>query len=237
MLGTDVHETAPAGQPGDYLRLDVRRDDDWAAAVAWVDERWGGLDLLVNNAGVASGGRIDTVPTAEWQWIVDINLLGVARGCFAVTPLFKRQRAGHLVNIASMAGLVHPPTMSAYVATKAGVVGLSESLRYELEPWGITTSVVCPSFFRTNLADSLRDSDPVTAAMARSLLSDAPADAAAIAARVIVGIDRCEHVIITDPEGRRALWGKRWTRALYDREMARRARQVYQAETARRESR
>ena len=74
------------------------------------------------------------VPLDDWQWIVDINLLGVVDGCRTFVPMFKQRRHGHIVNIASMAGLVHPPGMASYNAVKAGVVALSETLLHELAP-------------------------------------------------------------------------------------------------------
>jgi NAD(P)-dependent dehydrogenase (short-subunit alcohol dehydrogenase family) len=83
VLATDL--APPDGdRPG--LALDVRSDDDWAAALAWVEEHWGGLDVLVNNAGVAGGGRIDVATMAEWEWITQINLFGVVRGTRAFVP-------------------------------------------------------------------------------------------------------------------------------------------------------
>lgn len=232
VLATDVHDgPLDAEQPGGYRRLDVRSDADWASAITYVEQEWGGLDVLVNNAGVATGGRIDHVPTAEWEWAVSINLLGVARGCVAATPVLKRQRSGHLVNIASMAGLVFAPSMSAYAATKAGVVALTESLRYELQPWGIQASVVCPAFVRTGLAASLTGSDPIASAAAQALLRDAPVDARTVARRILEGIDRGEAVITPDAEGRKALFAKQWLGPLYARELRRRARDLFRAET------
>ena len=80
--------------------------------MATVEERWGGLDILVNNAGVAGGGRIDVAGLDEWEWITEINLFGVVRGCRAFVPMLKRQRSGHVVNFASLAGLVPPAGMA-----------------------------------------------------------------------------------------------------------------------------
>ena len=88
-----------------YLSLDVRDERDWEKSRAWVEEHWGGLDLLFNNAGVAAGGRIEVLDLEDWQWIIDINLLGVVRGCRTFVPMFKQQRHGRIVNTASMAGL------------------------------------------------------------------------------------------------------------------------------------
>ena len=174
VLATDLVST---GSPdGVDLELDITSDDDWAAALAVVEEQWGGLDVLVNNAGVAGGGRIDVAGLDEWEWIIEINLLGVVRGCRTFVPMLKRQRSGRIVNVASLAGLVHPAGMASYNAVKAGVVALTETLGHELSPYGVQASVVCPSYFRTNLMDSLRGADEALGAIVTSLVERSPLD-------------------------------------------------------------
>jgi NAD(P)-dependent dehydrogenase (short-subunit alcohol dehydrogenase family) len=219
VLTTDLGAEPPAGLSTPYRQLDVRSADDWAAAVQWCQENWGSLDILVNNAGIATGGRIDVESLAEWDRVVDINLMGVVRGCRAFTPLFKEQRSGHIVNIASAAGLVHPPMMSSYNTVKAGVVALSETLSHELQPYGVTVSVVCPSFFRTNLADSIQGDDTEMGAVARRLIEKAPHTADDIAAGVITGIKQRQFLIIPDRSALLAWRTKRFARPLYDRQM------------------
>ena len=152
LRGDDVLATDLAGDDVD-LTLDVTNDDDWATAFEEVQTRWGGLDILVNNAGVAGGGRLDVATLDEWRWITEINLFGVVRGTRTFVPLFKRQRSGHIVNVASLAGLVHPAGMASYNAVKAAVVALTETTGHELAAYGVRASVVCPSYFRTNLLD------------------------------------------------------------------------------------
>jgi NAD(P)-dependent dehydrogenase (short-subunit alcohol dehydrogenase family) len=219
VLVVDLPEDRPVGIPdaAAYRRLDVRSQHDWDATLAWVREEWGGLDLLVNNAGVATGGRIDVEAMADWERVLDINLLGVARGCHTVTPLLKEQRSGHIVNVASLAGLVHGPGMASYNATKAGVVAISETLSFELAPWGIDVSVVCPAFFRTNLHESFAGKDSAMQEAGVRLITQAKVDAAHVAAIVLKGIDARKRVILTDRLGRRAWWTKRYARPLYDR--------------------
>lgn len=237
-LAADPTPLGPDGEPTtlpegtEYERLDVREDEDWTKTREWVEEHWGGLDLLVNNAGIAQGGRIDRVTMEDWQVITDINLLGVVRGCRTFAPMLKRQRSGHIVNTASMAGLVHPPAMSSYNAAKAAVVALSETLQHELKPFGIAVSVICPTFFRTNLATSFNTSDPVMQDVGTRLVTQSKVDAAHIAAVVMEGIDRRRPIILTDREGRRAYWAKRLARPLYDRQMARAAQKLERAESA-----
>ncbi len=216
VLATDVAE-------GTDLRLDITSDDDWAAALRVVEERWGGLDVLVNNAGVAGGGRIDVAGLDEWQWIIDINLLGVVRGCRTFTPLFKRQGSGRIVNIASLAGLVHPAGMASYNAVKAGVVALTETLGHELAGYGVRAHVVCPSYFRTNLLASMRGADQALGAVVGHLVESSPFTADQIAAAVLAGIDAGDEVILPDPMARAAYDQKLGDRPAYDEQMRRQA--------------
>lgn len=228
VLAVDLADERPDALPdgADYRRLDVRSQQDWDAALAWVREQWGGLDLLVNNAGVATGGRIDVEAIADWERVVDVNLLGVARGCHTFTPLLKEQRSGHLVNVASLAGLVHGPGMASYNATKAGVVAISETLQFELSPWGIDVSVVCPAFFRTNLHESFAGKDAAMQEAGVRLITQAKEDAAAIARVVLDGIDRRKKVILTERLGRQAWLTKRFARPVYERAMLAQARRL-----------
>ena len=218
VLSTDVSVDGPDSRAS-YLKLDVRNAEDWAKAVEWCEQNWGGLDILVNNAGIATGGRIDVESLDEWDRVVDINLMGVVRGCRAFTPVFKRQRSGHIVNTASAAGLVHPPMMSSYNTVKAGVVALSETLSHELHPYDVTVSVVCPSFFRTNLGDSIQGKDTAMGATARQLIEKSPRSADDIAAGVIAGIKKKQFLIIPDRPALMAWRTKRFARPLYDRQM------------------
>jgi NAD(P)-dependent dehydrogenase (short-subunit alcohol dehydrogenase family) len=103
VLSGDVAHADAGEGAGDTVtrrRLDVTSEDDWDAARAWVEAEWGGLDLLVNNAGVAGGGRVDRTSIEDWQWIIDVNLLGVVRGTRAFTPLLKAQGNGWILNTA-----------------------------------------------------------------------------------------------------------------------------------------
>jgi NAD(P)-dependent dehydrogenase (short-subunit alcohol dehydrogenase family) len=217
VLAADVRTGVPEG--ASYLRLDVRSEQDWTAAVEWCRREWGGLDLLVNNAGVATGGRIDVETLGEWDRVVDINLMGVVRGCRAFVPVFKEQRSGHIVNTASAAGLIHPPMMSSYNTVKAGVVALSETLSHELHPYGVTVSVVCPSFFRTNLGDSIQGSDTQMNQVARRLIEKSPRTADEIATAVLDGISRRRFLIIPDRPALMSWRTKRFARPLYNRRM------------------
>jgi NAD(P)-dependent dehydrogenase (short-subunit alcohol dehydrogenase family) len=216
VLATDVTGDADPAGPADVRRLDVTSDDDWAAALAHVEETWGGLDVLVNNAGVAGGGRLDVATLEEWEWITEINLFGVVRGTRTFVPVFKRQRSGRIVNVASLAGLVHPAGMASYNAVKAAVVALTETTGHELAAYGVRAHVVCPSYFRTNLMDSVRGADTALVRVMHSLVESSPLTADDIAAAVLAGIDRDEELIVPDPFARQAWELKQTDRAAYD---------------------
>ncbi|WP_217996960.1 SDR family NAD(P)-dependent oxidoreductase [Nocardioides jensenii] len=229
VLATDVafesgFETlAGARSSTTETRLDITSDDDWAAALAWVEREWGGLDVLVNNAGVAGGGRLDVATMDEWEWITRINLFGVVRGTRTFVPMFKDQRSGHIVNVASLAGLVHPAGMASYNAVKAAVVALSETTGHELAAYDVRCSVVCPSYFRTNLIDGLKGADTALGAVIGQLVENSPFSADDIAAAVLEGMDRGEDVIIPDVAARGAWHLKQNDRAAYDAVMRKQA--------------
>ena len=207
------------------LACDVTREDALQAAAEWLQREWGGVDVVVNNAGVAQMGGIAETTLDDWRWAVDINLLGVVRGCKVFAPLLRTQGGGQLVNIASMAGLVHMPNAAAYNATKAAVVALSETLQLELEPDGIRVSVVCPAFFRTDLARNMRAANPQLEGMTKRLVERARIGADEIAERIFAGIERGDPHILTHPEARRfwrlkRMLPYRWYLALMRRQLA-----------------
>ncbi|RBY87815.1 SDR family NAD(P)-dependent oxidoreductase [Blastococcus sp. TF02A-30] len=230
VLVTDRADTADVPAGATYRRLDITAEDDWTAARAAVRSEWGGLDVLVNNAGIAAGGRIDRLSGEHWRRVLDVNVLGAVTGCRTFAPLFKEQGAGHLVNVASAAGLVHSPAMTSYDAGKAAVVALSESLRWELGPWGVAVSVVCPSFFRTNLAASLDDDDPMMGQVATRLIARSRLGADEIAARVVRAVDAGTFLVLPDRDARIAAWTKRLARPLYDRQMRAMGARIRRAE-------
>src|SRR5690606_31082433 len=149
-----------AGGSGWIYELDVRSEANWNALRDEVVKRWNGIDLVINNAGVATGDRIDAGDWEWWNWIIDINLKGVALGCRTFTPLMKQQGSGAFINVASLAGLLKAPSMASYNATKAAVIAISETMHFELLPYGINVTALFPGFFRTNLNHGMKTSDP-----------------------------------------------------------------------------
>ncbi len=192
------------------LVADVRSDADWEAVVAAVQARWGGVDRVYNNAGVAAAGRFERIPMQDWSWILEINLLGVVRGCRAFLPLLRAQGRGALVNVASLAAVANGPGMASYNVAKAGVVSLSETLRAELAPDGIAVHVVCPSFFPTRLGEGLRSPDADLARRADRMLARGRRTADEVAADVIRAVDRGTFLILPHAEARWLHRLKRW---------------------------
>jgi NAD(P)-dependent dehydrogenase (short-subunit alcohol dehydrogenase family) len=154
------------------LSCDVTRESSLTGVRRWLEQHWDGVDLVINNAGVAAMGPIDQMSIGTWNWVLDINLMGVVRGCKVFSPLFKRQGHGQFINIASAAGLFNPALAAAYNASKAGVISLSETLHHELSRDNIQTMVVCPSFFKTNLALGQRSTDEKMAARTTRLVNE-----------------------------------------------------------------
>jgi NAD(P)-dependent dehydrogenase (short-subunit alcohol dehydrogenase family) len=193
-----------------YFHCDVTQEQDLQRVAHTLIAEWQGLDVLVNNAGVAQIGAIDDVSLEDWRWVIDINLLGVVRGCHIFTPLFKRQRYGHIVNVASLAGLLDVPNMAAYNATKAAVVSLSETLENELAPANIGVTVVCPSFFRTNLGATMRSTVANMDQTLEKLMSKSELSADDIATQVAAAVSKRQLYVLPHAQGRRFWRFKRW---------------------------
>ena len=140
----------------EVIQCDVTDREAVFALVDETEKRLGGIDFIANNAGVAVGGPFDEISIEDWRWAVDINLWGVIYGCQAAVPKMKAQGHGYILNVASAAGLLAPPSMSAYNVTKAAVVSLSETLFAEYRSEGIRVGVLCPTFFRTNIVEAGR---------------------------------------------------------------------------------
>lgn len=118
---------------------------------SFVMNECGRVDILHNNAGVAVGARVENTSIEDWEWIVGINFWGVVYGINSFLPYMISQKYGHIVNTASLFGLIGVPGAGAYCATKFAVVGLSEALRAEVRRYGIGVSVICPGLINTNI--------------------------------------------------------------------------------------
>lgn len=179
---------------------------------------FGRVHLVCNNAGVGGrAGGIEELSERQWQWVLSVNLMGVVHGVAIFLPHMRAHgEGGHFVNTASMAGMLGQPHNGPYSASKAAVVGVSESLFYELRGANIGVSVLCPGFARTGIAASERNAPADLAAQAGEPLSAAGAAYAAqarqavnsgiepaeVAARTLQGIRDGDLYIFTHPDMR-----------------------------------
>jgi NAD(P)-dependent dehydrogenase (short-subunit alcohol dehydrogenase family) len=148
-----------AGGQGIAIRCDVTKPEEVQGLADAVISKWGTVDIIINNAGVPVLGFMEKITLEDWRFEIDVMLMSVIYGCRTFIPIFKKQGWGHIVNTASSAGIVSLPEMSPYNVTKAGVISLSETLRGELKGSNIGVTVVCPTFFKTNLMDQARSTD------------------------------------------------------------------------------
>lgn len=138
--------------------MDVALRDEWDVAFKKTVETFGNIHFLMNNAGVAVTGAQKYIPELDWRWIIDVNLMSIVYGFQIFAPHMKAHgEGGHIMNVASMAGLQGVSYSGPYCATKAAVVSLSEGWRVELEKEGIEVSVLCPGFVKSRVYDSMRN--------------------------------------------------------------------------------
>jgi NAD(P)-dependent dehydrogenase (short-subunit alcohol dehydrogenase family) len=140
-----------AGGKARAVRLDVSVEEDVRRVVTGTYSEHGRLDYLFNNAGIGVGGETKDMLPGHWRRIVEVNLNSVIYGTTAAYPLMIRQGSGHIVNTASLGGLIATPGVAAYNMTKHAVVGLSLSLRLEAAAYGVNVSVVCPGMIDTDI--------------------------------------------------------------------------------------
>jgi NADP-dependent 3-hydroxy acid dehydrogenase YdfG len=190
------------------IELDVRGYPSFESAVKTALKQSGRIDYLFNNAGIGIGGAIDSYTLDDWNDVFDVNLRGVAHGIHVVYPIMVRQGFGHIVNTASMAGLITTVNQTSYAATKHAVVALSKTLRLEAKRHGVQVSVLCPGVIRTPMLtgsvygrnNNVSDEDLVK--LGEKLRPMAPA---AFAERALRAVLRGDAIIVL-PAWWKALW-------------------------------
>jgi NADP-dependent 3-hydroxy acid dehydrogenase YdfG len=185
------------GGTAEYRATDVGREEDVQALVDLALERFGRVDVLVNNAGVMPLSPLAALKIGEWNRMIDVNIRGVLHGIAAVLPSMQQRRAGQIINVASIGAYKPIATGAVYCATKAAVVSLSEALRQEVGA-DIRITVVSPGVTKSDLAETI--SDGATLEMIREFRRDAiPAGAIAEAIAYAIGqpaaVDVSELVI------------------------------------------
>ena len=190
------------------IELDVRSYPSFERAVTEAVQQSGRIDYLFNNAGIGVGGEVDSYTLDDWNDVFDVNLRGVVHGIQAAYPIMIGQRSGHIVNTASMAGLITTVSQASYAATKHAIVALSKTLRLEAERHGVQVSVLCPGVIRTPIITGgvYGRNDAVSAANLRKLAEPLrPMAPEIFAERALRAVFR-RHAIIVVPAWWKALW-------------------------------
>lgn len=214
------------GGDGHVERLDVSRIEQWSALSDRLRAKWQELDLLVNNAGVAGAGNVGEFSLENWHWIININLWNGIYGCHTFVDWLKSNpRGAHIINTASMAAVASAPGMAGYNVSKAGMVSLSETLYSELKPANVGVTVVCPSFFPTNLLKDGRFHTPDLKELAEKAFAQATFTAEHVADRAIRAMQR-KQLYVMEPASARFQW--RFKRLLPERFLDKVARMLGQ---------
>jgi NAD(P)-dependent dehydrogenase (short-subunit alcohol dehydrogenase family) len=191
-------EIRDRGRSAESAVLDVTDGAAVERVYRAVAEERGRLDYVFNNAGIGVVGEALEMPLDDWERTIDVNLRGVVYGTLAAYRLMAPRRSGHIVNTASLAGLVPTPSLAAYAATKHAVVGLSTSLRIEAQDHGVRVSVVCPGVIDTPMRRNIKlvglDRAELDRTIESSPLKLYPADACA--RDILAGVARNRAVIV-----------------------------------------
>jgi NAD(P)-dependent dehydrogenase (short-subunit alcohol dehydrogenase family) len=198
-----------------FLRLDVSDRKDMERAAEEIERLHGKIHLLCNNAGVNILRPIDEATYEDWDWIINVNMGGVINGLQTFIPRIKAHgEGGHIVNTSSIAGVVAGPGTGIYSATKFAIIGLTESLRYDLAPYNIGVSVLCPGTVATNLHESedirpakyagdndstIREKRAVSGSLLARVLPTGM-DPLEVGEKVLRGIRRNDFYIFSHPE-------------------------------------
>ncbi|MBI4587684.1 MAG: SDR family NAD(P)-dependent oxidoreductase [Candidatus Rokubacteria bacterium] len=204
-------QVADAIEAGGGQALAVRTDlADLGQVQALAERAWvsfGAVHILCNNAGVSVSGGLETATYQDWQWVIGVNLWGVIHGLLAFLPrMIAQQQGGHIVNTASMAGLIASQGLGVYNTTKYAVVGLSETLVKDLRPYGIGVSVLCPMGVATEILTSERNRPPALQNPVGTKGEPVPLmgptlTAEEVAAQVLAAIRANRLYVITHAEG------------------------------------
>ena len=225
VLLVDIDETGLEETSGMLARMkadsssyvvDVSDRQQVGDMAAKVREEFGSLDVLVNNAGVFVWADIADTTLEDWDWMVGVNLWGPIHTINAFLPGMIERKGGHIVNVASLGGLVTMPTVGAYSTTKFGLVGLTETLQHELKPHNIAVTLVCPGNIRTPIIDHIKvrgyDREKLTK-LSYGVMPRMAADKAA--AIILRGVKRDRAMVVLTPSAHLMWYIKRLSPRFY----------------------
>jgi NAD(P)-dependent dehydrogenase (short-subunit alcohol dehydrogenase family) len=210
-------EISARGGAAEGMPVDVSDRDQIQAAVDHMVAAHGRLDYMFNNAGVAIFGEVEVVTLDDWDKIIDVNLRGVAYGATIAYRQMVAQGSGHIVNTASVAGLIPVPLQAHYCATKHGVVGMSKTLALEARRHGVEVTVFCPAFVESGMIENNTLRGTMEGTDARKLMPLKPLPTVTAVSRLLKGVERGREFVVTPFYGRAGWWLERLSIPLSDR--------------------
>lgn len=211
-----------AGDGHAVFSADVSDDTSMQVLADIVQAEWEAPDILINNAGIASGGDVLETPMTEWRHLYEVNFLSVVRGTRLFLPAMLKRGSGQVVSTASFAGLAGAPGLMTYGVSKAAVVAFSEQLRAECHGSGISVSVICPAFFKTNLMQSTVGTEKIKH-LGQKMMDRSPDSLDQVADRIFADILKKKFLIIPT-KNEPMLWRiKRFFPNWYFKELIKRA--------------
>ncbi len=209
-LGNEfVQELNNKGKQAEYYHCDIGQKKNFDALYDQVSAKHDCIDVLINNAGVASAGTLESTTEAEWDRLIRLDLMSVIYGTQALLPLLKKSKKAHIASTASYAGLANMPGMMTYNVAKAGVIAFSETLHGEMAMYNIGVSVICPAFFQTNLVQSMQGASDKTKGFISNQMQTSGVSATDVANDVYNGINKQQFMIISHVQSRRQVLIKR----------------------------
>jgi NAD(P)-dependent dehydrogenase (short-subunit alcohol dehydrogenase family) len=202
------------GRVGHHKAFDVRDHDAVVAFAEEIHSAHGSMDVVMNVAGISTWGRIEQLEHEHWRRTIDINLVGPISflECF-VPPMIEARRGGHVVNVSSVAGLFGLPWHAPYSASKFGLRGVSEVLRFDLRKHGIGVSLVCPGAVKTPLVETVEivgvDRENPRIRKLVALFERRAVTPEHVAERILTAIERNRYMVFTSPDGRLLHWWQR----------------------------
>jgi NAD(P)-dependent dehydrogenase (short-subunit alcohol dehydrogenase family) len=223
---TVAEVTGAGGRVGHSQALDIRDHDAVAALAAEIHAAHGSMDVVMNVAGVSTWGTIERLEHSDWQQMIDVNLLGPISVLESTVPaMIAAGRGGHVVNVSSAAGLFGLPWHAAYSASKFGLRGVSEVLRFDLRRHGIGVSLVCPGGVATPLVDTVRiagvDTEAPSIRKLKARFEKRAVTPETVAAKILEGVEKDRYLVFTSRDIQLGYWVQRKFAPLYELAMRR----------------
>lgn len=204
-----VNQLHSKGMRAEYFHCDVGDIQDIQSLSNAVSAKYKSLDILINNAGVASAGTLEKTTPDEWKRLLKLDLMSVVYMSQLFLPVLKNSKNGHIVNIASFAGLALLPGMMTYNVAKAAVIAFSETLAGEVHQYGIGVSVACPAFFQTDLVSSMQHSSEATKSFVERQMKNSGVCAQDVAEDIFNAVRKNKFMVLSHKQSRLQYFFKR----------------------------